>query len=122
MGTHRAEDAAQLQQHGRQLAALYFIGYFVECQAKALCLAAGKTPPTGHDGHNLALLIERAGLHISDLHPDQRSFAQDHRVAIRYEEALPADIDYLTSYGAAASLGGLLRIRVQRQARRRRKK
>jgi hypothetical protein len=123
VGEHRAKDASVLHTNGQQLCALYLIGYFVECQAKALCFACGRKPPlSGANGHDLALLIILAGHRPSDLPANHRHFAQTRRVDLRYESALDDETDYQAMYAAAGELGAWLRrraLRVLRTGRRR---
>jgi hypothetical protein len=122
VGDLRGTDASALNVAGRDLAALYMIGYYVECQAKALCLARRKSPPTsGAAGHDIAALLLLAGHRLSDLPADQRRFAQDHRVSLRYEASIDTSVAYDTTYAAACQLGAWLRRRVKRELRMRRR-
>jgi len=109
VGKIHADAAGQLRVIGRNHIALYLIGYFVECNAKALCCANKRQPPrAGSAGHNLVGLIELGGTRVSDLRADWRHFAQHRQVGLRYEESIPADIAQPQVYDAGHTLGSHL--------------
>jgi HEPN domain-containing protein len=72
------------------VAALYMLGFVVECQAKALCAAGGRSVPKSHD---IMTILENAGLHRTDLPIDLREFAETRDVSLRYQAALPPTVD-----------------------------
>ncbi|MCU1493246.1 MAG: hypothetical protein JWO62_1010 [Acidimicrobiaceae bacterium] len=114
--------AGHLRSTGEDHIALYLAGYFVECNAKAVCLAKGRKPSTaGNAGHDLVRLIELGGSHLSDLRPEWRHFAQHRRVDLRYEESIPSDVDGPEVYAAGHSLGSHLARLANRQRKRSRR-
>ena len=72
-----ADAAGKLRTAQRHQIALYLIGYYVECTAKAACVATHRRPSVaGAAGHHLPSLLEDGGLRLADLQPEWRDFAQ----------------------------------------------
>lgn len=107
----RGVDAVLLKDGGRNLAALYLLGYVVEAYAKALAQARGRSPRLSHD---LILLLEDCGLRRQDLPPDLRSFADSRSVEMRYEPRLPAGVDFAVEFERGRRLAQFLSIRLNR--------
>jgi hypothetical protein len=122
VGDIHADAAGTLRAAGRAHIALYLAGYYVECNAKAVCMAGHRRPPaTGSAGHDLVALLEIAGIRLSDLQTDWRRFMERRRVDLRYEEGMPPDIEGPEMYEAGHALGSYLRRLARRQARRARR-
>lgn len=94
VASNRAGDATVLRDGLRHHGAVYVIGYWVECAAKAWVWASTRSLPTST--HSIVDLISQGGLALSDLPSDLRSFAVTRDVALRYELQVPGswEIDY----------------------------
>jgi len=114
-----ADAAGRLRAAGRDHIALYLTGYYVECTAKAVCVANRRRPPTsGSGGHHIVSLLEIGGTRLSDLRPEWRGFVERRRVDLRYEESVPQDVSDPSMYEAGHSLGSHLRRLALRRVRR----
>lgn len=112
----RSRDAAALWAADRTLAATYLKWYAVECLAKALVVAAGHKPPTsGQSGHDIAALLDLAGLRRSDIAAELRDHYERRSVAMRYE--LEGGRSYDGEYQAATELAKRLELRARRADR-----
>lgn len=122
VGDLHADAAGTLRAVGRDHVALYLTGYYVECNAKAVCASKHRSAPmSGSGGHHLVTLLEIGGTRLSDLRPEWRRFAERRRVDLRYEETIPADVDGIQMYQAGHDLGSYLRRLALRSARRSRR-
>lgn len=89
VASERSSDVLSLDQAQRSVAAVYLLGYVIECYAKAMCLFSGVGVPRGQAGHDLVQLLEKSGYRRNDLPPDLREFADTRDVSLRYQAALP---------------------------------
>lgn len=91
----RSVDSRRLKEQQRCLAAVYVLGYVIECYLKAYLLRIGKKPPTsGRSGHDLRGLWEAAGLKPHDFTAGKRWFVQQWYTGLRYEVSLPENINF----------------------------
>lgn len=119
VGDIHADAAGALRASGRNHIALYLTGYYVECNAKAVCLAGHQRPQVkGRGGHDLVALLEMGGIRLSDLRAEWRSFVERRQVDLRYEESMPSDVEDPSMYHAGHDLGSHLRRLAHRNARR----
>lgn len=103
----RRRDAAVLHGNGRDLAAVYMLGYAIECGLKALLARRGSSYPTsGRKGHDLRHLWEAAGFKRRDLPGYRRLFLDEWDTALRYRDALPGHVDAAALYEGGVSLVG----------------
>ncbi len=117
VASERSRDAGVLHEAERPLAAAYMAWYAVECLAKALIAAQGAKPPTaGGEGHNLAFLLDRAGLHPSDFSVNLRTHYEQRSVGMRYQHE--GTDDHREQFKAAVTLAGRLTTRLRRVLRR----
>lgn len=99
----------------RWVAALYMLGFAVECHAKALCAASGRPVPKSHD---LIEILELAGIRRSDLPVDIREFAETRDVSLRYQQALPVEVDLKEQLRRGQTLASWCHRRLNRRTRR----
>jgi HEPN domain-containing protein len=114
VATERSTDTLALQDARRSVAALYMLGFAVECHAKALCAAAGRAIPKSHD---LIKILEQAGFRRTDLPVELREFAETRDVGLRYQAALPSTIDLEEQLKRGQTLAGWCRRRLNRPSR-----
>jgi hypothetical protein len=62
VASERSADAMVLHKGNRRLAAVYMLGFVVECYAKALCSARKKGVPKSTGGHDIIAILDRAGI------------------------------------------------------------
>jgi hypothetical protein len=115
VASERSTDVVTLHGAQRSVAALYLLGYAVECQAKALCAAAGRSVPPIHD---LVVILEAAGFHRTDLPADLREFTETRDVGLRYQTALPVAVDLAEQLKRGRALVGWCNRRLNRPTRR----
>ncbi|MCL6449741.1 MAG: HEPN domain-containing protein [Acetobacteraceae bacterium] len=114
----RGRDAKVLKSNGRGPAAVYMIGYAVECCLKGYLTLLGRDVPTsGHGGHNLNGLWELSRFKRTDLHGRLRQFVQAWEPALRYEKSLPPGVDEEALYQGATRLMGYIYTRIRRGRR-----
>lgn len=116
VASERSTDTVTLQRAERWVAALYMLGFAVECHAKALCAAGhpGRDVPKSHD---LIKILEHAGFHRTDLPRDLREFAETREVSLRYQAALPSAVDLEEQLRRGRTLAGWCRRRLNRPSR-----
>lgn len=78
----RFADAEALFAARRGVAALYFLGFAVECYAKALCVARRRVVPYSHD---LVKILEQADVRRGDIPAPLRGFVDRRNVSLRYQ-------------------------------------
>jgi hypothetical protein len=118
----RSRDATVLRDGDRPVAALYMLGFVVECYAKAMCCSSARPVPKGTMGHDILHILESSGLRRRDLPRDMRSFAESRDVSLRYQSSLPDGFDYETLTDAGLRLATWCKVRLRRNDRRRRQK
>jgi HEPN domain-containing protein len=103
----RRRDAAVLHENGRDLAALYMLGYAIECGLKALLTRRGlRFTASGRKGHDLRGLWESAGFKRRDIHGHRRLFLDEWNTALRYRDVLPGHVDAAALYEGGVNLVG----------------
>jgi hypothetical protein len=120
VASERATDTVALEAVARHVAALYMLGYVVECYAKALCHDAGRPVPRGRDGHDLVAILDRSGVRRTDLPVDLREFADTRDVSLRYQATVPGGIDPQEQLRRGRQLARWCRVRLNRSTRRKR--
>jgi hypothetical protein len=115
VASERGQDATVLRREGRRLAAVYMVGYVVECRLKDyLRRRRISFPAAGRGGHHLRGLWEAAGFRVSDLSGAKRLFIDQWSTSLRYECLLPAGIDSNSLYQGAVELVGYIQVRTRR--------
>lgn len=110
----RGADAAALKEKQRHLAAVYMLGYLIECNLKAYITLQGSTPTTrGSAGHDLRGLWEAAGFKLTDVKGAKRWFVETWSTALRYEEGLPPDTDFGELFEAGLHLVGYIQSKMR---------
>jgi hypothetical protein len=117
VAAERAKDANRLQSADRPLAALYMLGFAVECYAKALCSNANRPVPKGRNGHDIIAILETAGIGRTVLPVDLRAFAETRDVGLRYQAEVPEEIDISLFLERGRRLAGWCYTRLQRRQR-----
>jgi HEPN domain-containing protein len=116
----RRRDAANLKEGGRDLAAIYVLGYAVECALKALLQREGKKfRSSGREGHNLLGLWEQAGFRRRDISGYRRRFLDEWSTSLRYLDVFPKDLDVVALYEGGRELAGYVEIQSRRSKRKR---
>lgn len=116
----RGADARALYEKARMLAAIYMLGYHIECNLKAYLAQKGKPFPTyGREGHNLRGLWEAAGFKTHDLFGERRWFVAEWDTGLRYRLCLPLAVDPSELYRAGVKLAGYIQLQMRRSAGRR---
>jgi hypothetical protein len=110
----RAIDATKLKEQQRRLAAMYMVGYFVECRLKACLKHSRKTWSAGREGHNLRGLLEKCGLKLHDLGGHRRRFAELWSTDLRYENSLINEPEFDGLFEGALQLAGYIEKRISR--------
>ncbi|MFJ4619391.1 hypothetical protein [Streptomyces sp. NPDC088812] len=88
----RAAESKLLADSGHYLGAVYLAGYVVECRLKTYLQLNGiRFPRGGNEGHNLKGLWRSANFPPPRGHADL--FILHWGTELRYESALPADVD-----------------------------
>lgn len=119
VATERSKDAKALKENGRKLAAIYILGYVVECYLKAYLIKTGKSIPTsGSSGHDIRGLWEAAGLRPNDFNAGKRWFVKYWNTGLRYETELPREANFEELCSEGYKLAGYIQNRL-RWARRR---
>ena len=122
VGDERRSDAGALETASRTVGEIYFLGFALEAYAKALCIANGKTVPTGHTGHDVVAILNRAGFSRAVLAPELRKFAEERDVALRYQVSMPPGVDHNAERACAKRLIQWCVTRLSRPVRSRRNK
>jgi len=118
----RRRDAAKLRDGARHLAAIYILGYAVECGLKAfLELESRRVPRGGSAGHDLLGLWEAAGFKRLDVSGYRRLFLDEWSVALRYREALPSNADAAALYRGGCELASFVQKKYNRPKPRRKR-
>ena len=116
----RRRDAAHLRAGGRDLAAIYVLGYAVECGLKALLERENKKfRRSGREGHNLLGLWEQAGFRRRDVSGYRRQFLDEWNTSLRYLDALPSNVDTTGLYEGGRQLAGYVEVQSRRSKRKR---
>lgn len=118
VASDRARDASALRGQERHLAAIYMLGYAVECTLKAHLVLLNKRPPTGRAGHDLRGMWEEAGFKRNDLSGVRRWFIDQWTTDLRYEKELPGNSDPEELYKAGIHVVGFLQTRLRWNKRR----
>jgi hypothetical protein len=111
VASERSTDTVTLHGAQRSVAALYMLGFAVECHAKALCAANRRSVPLSHD---LIAILEMAGIRRSDLPLPLRELAETRDVSLRYQAALPATVDLEEQLRRGRTLAGWCNRRLNR--------
>lgn len=111
----RSSDAATLHAGQRSVGALYFLGFVAESYAKALCIKNGRSVPRGH---NIIDILNRAGVGRITLSRKVRKFAEERDVGLRYQVALPTEVDFDTEFAYAQRFINWCATRLNRPPRR----
>ena len=115
----RGTDANILKSQERSLAAVYMIGYTVECTLKALLQRNGKKIPTsGREGHDLRHLWEAIGFKLHDIQGKRRHFIEYWTTDLRYLHSLPVEMADNALYSGAIELTGYIQKRIRHKGRR----
>lgn len=118
LARERGADAHVLKLGGRSLAAVYMIGYQVECTLKDYLQQRRKRfPQGGPEGHHLRGLWEAAGFRLHDIEGNRRLFMEHWSTALRYEHSLPDGTDSDALYQGAIELAGYIQKRRRRMSR-----
>lgn len=91
----RGADADALgKERPASIAAVYMVGYAVECSLKAYLRSQGKPfPERGSAGHNLRALWKQSGFQLRDLADENGTrtyFVEGWTTSLRYSAGLPA--------------------------------
>jgi hypothetical protein len=110
----RARESALLRQHGHSCASVYLAGYVVECRLKTLLDRQGKKfSRSGTVGHDLVGLWDAAGLRFRDLSGHKLEFIRFWKTALRYEAALPLEVDVDNLLRGGTELAGMVATRIR---------
>ena len=110
----RAREAALLRQHGHSCVAIYLAGYVIECRLKTLLDLQGKKfPRSGSMGHDLIGLWDAARLRSRDLTGHKLEFIQFWKTTLRYEAALPGEVDVDNLMQGGIELAGMVSTRIR---------
>ena len=111
----RRADVTALQLGQREVAVIYIVGYTVECHLKALLNKKSiRFPRSGPEGHNLAALMEKAGMKRSDLMQPRREFVDMWGTDLRYETELPQGSDFDTLLKGGTDLASYVAKQIKR--------
>ena len=117
----RGKDAATLKKT-RRLAAIYIIGYAVECHLKAYLQFMNKPyPRSGQAGHDLFALWEACGFKRNDFRGNRRLFLNTWTTNLRYEPKLENEGNFSSLFKGAFELIGYIQTLQRRTAGRRRR-
>jgi hypothetical protein len=118
----RGRDAAALKGYPRELAAIYMMGYVVECHLKAYLRSRNAADDwRGRAGHDLLALWENCGFKRLDVSGNRRLFLDNWATDLRYEKELGTRGDFDSLFNGAIDLVGYVQKCRRRKACRRRK-